>query len=713
MTGRIQITSPIDISALAESSLRAPLIAEASDWGVSLSQTLAIILWIGLAILTVSLLVLMRTRWGQAQPLSKCVVLSVFAHILFIAYAYGTRLIFDAPAAQQDQVIRLAFVAQDSNAVNAPREKQPWDRYPSEFAITPDLVSPSQQEVQIEADSPPVVAPQPEFAVAVREAPVSSPAAETPHPVPPTPSAEIMAPAEPTAIEVARTEPQPAPQPLPELPRPEPLERLAAEPLPQSAGDATAMMDAPNSLPDSSTLQRLTEVDFSNDSAEARRAAVDMTAAADNRDADTRRDGNGGLAGDGIRSAGAQTNPPSVASNTGEAPTARRLGDGAPLPDVYQLRMSRNRIALIEQQGGSEQTEQAVEAALKWLAAHQSPDGRWDTSQFGGGRETNVLGHDRKGAGLEADTGITGLALLAFLSAGHTHFEGEYRRNVQHGLEYILGQQAADGNLAGPAELFARMYCHGMATLAISEAYAMTGDHRMRPFVERAVQYTIDSQDPGSGGWRYQPADRGDMSQFGWQVMALKSAELAGITIPGETRAGMIRFLRGVSKGEHGGLASYRPSDRPSETMTAEALACRYFLGIHQDERAVNEATEYLSQQLPRDGQANLYYWYYATIGLFQAQSVPASLGRQAIPDIWPQWNQALQEQLLARQQRVGDDAGSFAPDTVWGSYGGRVYTTAMAALCLEVYYRYLPVYERSPVAAAATRNIPQYRVLR
>jgi hypothetical protein len=283
---------------------------------------------------------------------------------------------------------------------------------------------------------------------------------------------------------------------------------------------------------------------------------------------------------------------------------------------------------------------------------------------------------------------------------------------VQHGLEFVLGQQADDGNLAGPARLYARMYCHGMATLAMSEAYAMTGDQRMRAYVERAVQYTINAQDRGTGGWRYQPADQGDMSQFGWQVMALKSAELAGITIPGETRASMIRFLRSVSKGEHGGLASYRPTERASETMTAEALSCRFFLGIQQDERAVHEATNYLSQRLPSSGQANLYYWYYGTIGLFQSQRVPSDTGQELNETTWPQWNEALQQQLLTRQERSGDDAGSFSPDTIWGSYGGRVYSTALATLCLEVYYRYLPVYEQ-PAAAAATRNIPQYRVLR
>ena len=708
MTGRGEFFSIFNISAIADMPFHAPLLAETSA-----SQTLAIILWIGLAILTVALLILMRTRWGQAQALSKCVVLSVFAHILFFAYAYGTRLIFDAPAPQEDQAIRLAFVAQDANAVNTPRQQQPWDEYPSEFSITPDVASPSQQDVQIEAELPTIVSEQPDFAVAVREMPTSNPSVEAPLPAPPTSPAEVLSPAAPSEIEIARPEPQAEPQPLPELPRPTPLERLAAEPLAQPVGGANAMTEAPNTLPDSSTLQRLTDVDFTKDIAEARRAAIDMTAAADNRNSDPARDGSDGIFAAGNLNTELQSQPTMIATNAGAIAPARRLGDGEPLPEVYQLRMSRRRMALIEQQGGTVQTEQAVEAALKWLAAHQSADGRWSVAQFGGGQETKVLGHDRKGAGIDADTGITGLALLAFLAAGHTHFEGEYRRTVQHGLEFVLGQQAEDGNVAGPARLYARMYCHGMATLAMSEAYAMTGDQRMRAYVERAVQYTIDAQDRGTGGWRYQPADQGDMSQFGWQVMALKSAELAGISTPGETRAGMLRFLRSVSKGEHGGLASYRPSDRASETMTAESLCCRFFLGIQQDERAVHEATNYLSQRLPSGGQANLYYWYYGTMGLFQAQSVPPGTGQEFNQTVWPQWNEALQQQLLSRQERNGDDAGSFSPDTVWGSYGGRVYSTAMATLCLEVYYRYLPVYEQPPVAAAATRNIPQYRVLR
>jgi len=325
-----------------------------------------------------------------------------------------------------------------------------------------------------------------------------------------------------------------------------------------------------------------------------------------------------------------------------------------------------------------------VRSALEWLAANQEPAGHWDTARHGGGRETRVLGHDRDSAGAHADTGISALALLVFLGAGHTHLDGDYRPTVQRGLQFLLHSQAADGNLAGEARMFARMYCHGMAALALSEAYAMTGDSRLRRPVERAVAYTVRAQHPTDGGWRYLPGDAGDMSQFGWQLMALKSAQLAGVPVPATTQEGMRRFLQRASAGRHGGLASYRPHGPPTVTMTAEALVCRLMLYPQRRDAAVDEAVAALLEELPgRDETMNLYYWYYATIALFQ-------IGGPA----WETWNAHLQPRLLAAQETHGAAAGSWPPDTVWGSYGGRVYTTAMAALCLEAYYRYLPLWE-------------------
>jgi hypothetical protein len=366
-----------------------------------------------------------------------------------------------------------------------------------------------------------------------------------------------------------------------------------------------------------------------------------------------------------------------------QMPALERYTGGDPsVPSAYRLRTAPDRAQLAQQQGATPDTENAVKAALKWLAANQAADGRWDASDHGSGREDMALGRNRQNAGVEADTGVTGLALLAFLASGHTHLAGDYRDTVRRGLEYLLRAQARDGNLGAAADSFARMYCHAMATLALSEALGMSGDERLREPVRRALAYTVACQSTTTGGWRYVPADPGDTSQLGWQWMALKSGELAGIPIPERTRQGTGKFLRSVSSGRAGGLAAYRPGEPPSRSMTAEALFCWELLGLERNHPAVAEAADYIAAELPGAGKANEYYWYYATLALYQLQGEP-----------WRRWNAALQKTLIERQQKTGPLAGSWDTDTVWGGYGGRIYTTALAALTLEVYYRYLPLY--------------------
>jgi hypothetical protein len=371
-----------------------------------------------------------------------------------------------------------------------------------------------------------------------------------------------------------------------------------------------------------------------------------------------------------------------------------RPADNKPLPEVYRNRSEANRTAHLKRFGGTPDTEAAVAAALDWMAIHQSADGRWRAAEFGAGRETNTLGQDRGGAGARADTGITALALLAFLGAGETHYEGQHRENVQHALEFLVSSQAANGSLAGQAELFAQMYCHGMATLALSEAWATSGDERLAEPVRRAIRFTLDSQHSG-GGWRYQPLDQGDMSQFGWQLMALKSAEASGLKIPDSTRDRMIRFLRSVSSGQYQGLAAYRPSERPSRTMTAEAAMCRIFLNAENSPGALDEAVSFVREELPGMGRTNYYYWYYGTIAMFQRQG-PA----------WNDWNAAMQQRLLSLQRADGDLVGTWDPDAIWGGYGGRIYSTALATLCLEVYYRYLPLYGDADRLTSQPENV-------
>lgn len=366
------------------------------------------------------------------------------------------------------------------------------------------------------------------------------------------------------------------------------------------------------------------------------------------------------------------------------------------VPTLYADRVGGNRAAAAATRGGSLETEQAVQAALAWLAAAQARDGHWSVVEHGGGVERAVQGHDRRGAGAKSDHGVTGLALLAFLGAGHTHREGPHADVVARGLRFLAERQRADGSLAGDAEFFAALYCHGMATLALGEACALTQDATLRPAVERAVHYTLAMQHPTTGGWRYAAGDRGDTSQLGWQVMVLETARQAGLTVgiePAKARART--FLQSVSSGRAGGLASYRPGERPSVAMTAEALLCRLFLGQPVEHAVVQEALESLAAAPPDPAHPNAYTWYYATLASFHAG------GPQ-----WEAWNTRLLAALLPLQRHGSDRlAGSWDPDPVWGGHGGRVYATALSAMTLEVYYRHAPVHERQK----ASRERPQF----
>lgn len=366
---------------------------------------------------------------------------------------------------------------------------------------------------------------------------------------------------------------------------------------------------------------------------------------------------------------------------------AVRKGPRPGVPRAYRLRDRSRRADIARQYGGTEDSERAVEASLRWLAEHQHAEGYWDADRFGSGQikvdENDV---DRRYAGKEADTGLTGLAVLAFLGAGYTHEEGQYAENVEQALRWLVAQQTEDGYLGGGATHYAKNYCHAMAAYALAEAYGMQGElsteNWLREPLRRAVDYILANQNPEDGGWRYLKGQDSDMSMFGWQLMALKSADIAGINMPGEARRKMIEFLKDRSLGENDGLAAYRKQMAATPPMTAEALFCKQMLGLRRDNPASREAVDYLLEHPPRLSELNFYYWYYGTLAMYQYGGEP-----------WQKWNEAVREELLTLQRTQGDRAGSWDPKGPWGPYGGRVYSTALSTLCLEVYYRFLPLY--------------------
>ncbi|HVJ81518.1 MAG TPA: prenyltransferase/squalene oxidase repeat-containing protein, partial [Planctomycetia bacterium] len=340
---------------------------------------------------------------------------------------------------------------------------------------------------------------------------------------------------------------------------------------------------------------------------------------------------------------------------------------------------------LLDRYGGNERTEIAVDDALAWLAAHQDPIGRWDADGF---TARCPRGDECEGAALEtgADTGVTGLALLAFLGAGHVH-DGESRHaeTVRKGLNWLLKEMHPDGDLRGRRRE-GRVYSHAIATLAIAEALQLSDDERLRPYAARAVAWLVRAQNPDTGGWRYLPREDSDTSVWGWCVLALASARQAGIEVPESAWRQAQSWITRIEKGASGGLASYQPAHAPSAAMTAETLVCRQLFGEKRNSDAAIEAAIYLLQQPPNVRQPNFYYWYYGTVALFQVGGVQ-----------WERWNDSLQGALLGAQRRQGHLKGSWDPQSPVDHDGGRIYSTAIATLSLEVYYRHLPLYKDSP----------------
>ncbi len=333
--------------------------------------------------------------------------------------------------------------------------------------------------------------------------------------------------------------------------------------------------------------------------------------------------------------------------------------------------------------GGTKSGDRAVGAALNWIARHQARDGSWglhdyyrqckDPSCSGPGTYTNRAA-------------ATALALLPFLAAGQTHeTKGPYRKNIYEGLYFLMRNQARSGDLSGASP--PQMYAHGLATITLCEAYGLTHSKMIGKAAQQAILFIQSAQNPNTGGWRYTPGEAGDTSVVGWQVMALKSAQMAGLQVNKATLDGAYRFLKSCSKG-NGGLFSYTPESGPTHTMTAVGLLCLQYGGMRRTDPQMAEGVSLLLRNMPDSGGRNLYYWYYATQVLHNVSG----------PD-WDNWNRRMRKVLVDSQCREDNCAmGSWDPDKpskdAWGEAGGRLMVTSLATLTLEVYYRYLPLYK-------------------
>jgi len=338
------------------------------------------------------------------------------------------------------------------------------------------------------------------------------------------------------------------------------------------------------------------------------------------------------------------------------------------------------RTKLVQAGGGNAQSEAAVEAGIKWIINHQLPDGSWS---FDFTKCPSCNGNCSHPGKLDDRGGATAMALLPMLGRGYTHKEGPYKKQFEAGVGFLAGLAVKGQGKA--YEKAGNLYCQGLAGIALSETYAMTQDKRLQGPAQLALNYIMAAQDPVGGGWRYAPKQPGDTSAVGWQLMALKSGHMAFLQVNPLTIKKAVEFLNRV-QADDGAMYGYTDPGNGYGT-SAVGLLCRLYLGWKKDHPALQRGVARLAKAGP---SKDLYFNYYATQILHHMEG-----------DMWVAWNTKMRDMLLKSQQTKGHAAGSWFEEFDKGhgpEKGGRLYTTSMATMILEVYYRHLPLYGQQSV---------------
>ena len=359
-------------------------------------------------------------------------------------------------------------------------------------------------------------------------------------------------------------------------------------------------------------------------------------------------------------------------------------------------------------------TEESIQLGLEFLASHQMVDGSWGLTGF----DATARAAANQ---LDSDTAATGLAVLAFQGAGYNHREYKYAEQLDRAIEWLVENQSESGDLYVPSDKRSNsachLYSHGIAALALTEAYGMTQDPRLKEPAQQAIRFIENTQDPQRGGWRYfigSGRQSTDTSVSGWMMTALHSGRLAGLDVKRTTLQGIQDWLDVAADGGNQSRYRYNPfavdtkgvsrlhGKKTTSAMTAVGLLMQVYSGWEPtDSRLVAGADYLIETQLPDDSTSQLrdsYYWYYATQVLHHAGGAK-----------WDQWNKRLRPLLSRSQQKSGKFVGSWDPFNPvpdrWGRFGGRLYVTSLNLMSLEVRHRMLPLY-RKPRLPSELRGI-------
>jgi len=334
------------------------------------------------------------------------------------------------------------------------------------------------------------------------------------------------------------------------------------------------------------------------------------------------------------------------------------------------------------------ETRTAVDLALRWLHLHQNSNGSWAKNYWDPEDAPFSMAGISTNAGIH-DVGISAMACLALMGGGNTLRKGEYRGTVLRGIQWLIAQQdERTGYVCKSMKTVpdGGMYCHALATIALCEAVGRSRDERAALAARKAVDACVAGV-AKDGGWRYLPNyEDSDMSVTSWFLQALKTAKLANIKFDHSVFSRGLAYMdqctdRGALGDSNGRVGyEYNPGlivNEGSPALTCAGMVIRQFNGMGVNHPVLVHAAEATKALPPKWENKKFYYWYYATYAMH-------NMGGEY--RLW--WNRRIRDVLLDNQTKRGHQAGSWNPKGAdWDA--GRVYSTALGALCLEVYYRY------------------------
>ena len=339
-----------------------------------------------------------------------------------------------------------------------------------------------------------------------------------------------------------------------------------------------------------------------------------------------------------------------------------------------------------EESEKSEKIDKAIEKALEYLANHQNEDGSWNA------------GHGGK------SPAITGLSVMAFLSAGHVPGEGKYGEAIKNGVQWVLKQQQTNGVINIANQRHYEMYQHGICTLMLAEVAGMTDGtlgEEIRQKLTKAVDVIIRAQrteGDARGGWRYliEHVRGSDISVTGWQIMALRAAKNLGCDVPQEVIEKAVAYVKRSQEPNTGAFRyAVHEGSRTTIACTGTSILALELCGkeMHRSEELLR-AGGYLLKNSPPWGYEQISYsMYYCSQACFQ-------LGG----NYWNHFKPLLHSYVLKHQEESGALKGDPMEARSFGAY----YSTAMAVLALTVEYRFLPIYQRSEETDEKTKQVSQ-----